>query len=823
MRWLVPNRNRKSPSINLDGLFLVCELDQLPRVYRSSAIRYYLTTGTPPAVLASTRYTDTIIKRLWIKEMADPIIFKTTEAGKQAALQALNDSTKILIDLTHVAVGRSKYTPTGNETSLKNEAVRSDIVSGEVVDNTLRFSSTIYASEVTPVYEMGILTRTGVLFAVAASNTTPLVTVYPDIAFVASFGISINDINAGSITVSTDIDSNIAPVLMQNHLATPNPHPQYVSVERFQFLLDVMFPIGYIHYSHSATNPKSDFDELLGTNTKWRRLNGKIIVATDPNDNYIKDVGLTLGQKGMTTLASSNERPHVYPLHTTNIFERYDASTEVETVWQVTANKINVNEGASVRFTVSANNLPDGQGLAWTIKEGSLNSASNDISQPDNTETGSVTLNNASAIIDYMTTAEDNDIESQKHVRLTLGAPANLSINVPINDAGKTETAIHIISSSSTGIVLDEYYKQQSGAYPQENDKIRFIVDAGVDIIAPNTNTPAMIEGANWATGAEIIVENRGRILGHGGDGGRSAYQYKFWNDGGDIISPSRSLMRNPNVGGDGGTAIKSTTRSILVENHNIIAGGGGGGGGLGAYRTAGSYNFVIGGGGTGGGAPLGKRSPNEGTYSMYLEDTTATGKKLFIPTDDYFRVFFQKVDGSQANGSGSAGDYTYAAEYNAPNLEETRAIDLEISSTSDVRASAGFKDYRIAAIAGYIVNRALILKMSQPATIEAKGSGGANIAASPTAYPSASQDPYPEGDQPTLTRGGDGGLHGQNGQSGTFDKIYSYNGEGEATETTSDNTSWYISPAAGGLAGYVKQGSVTITNFSGGTSKGRS
>ena len=99
------------------------------------------------------------------------IVFKITEAGKHTALVVNGDDTKILVDLTHVAAGRGKYTPTGGETALKSEFVRANIVSGEVVGNTLRFTATLSASEVVAVYEMGIFTKTGDLFAVAASST----------------------------------------------------------------------------------------------------------------------------------------------------------------------------------------------------------------------------------------------------------------------------------------------------------------------------------------------------------------------------------------------------------------------------------------------------------------------------------------------------------------------------------------------------------------------------------------------------------------------------------------------------------------------------
>src|SRR5699024_8761252 len=102
------------------------------------------------------------------------------------------------------------------------------------------------------------------------------------------------------------------------------------------------------------------FDELLGVDTYWRRIVGRIIVASDPNDPFINNYGITLGQKGLSSLAGDT-RPHVYPLQTSNVFERYDPAAVIETVWTVKSDKIAIGEGDAVRFTVSANNLPDGQ------------------------------------------------------------------------------------------------------------------------------------------------------------------------------------------------------------------------------------------------------------------------------------------------------------------------------------------------------------------------------------------------------------------------------------------------------------------------------
>ncbi|WP_010197078.1 phage tail protein [Psychrobacter sp. PAMC 21119] len=753
-----------------------------------------------------------------------PIIFKVTEAGKQAALSANAGTPKVQISLSQVAIGIGKYTPTGNETSLKSEIMKGPIVSGDIerASNTLRFSSDITSPTTKSIYEVGLFTDTGILFAVAASEDDALFTVHPDITFVMSYGLSLKEVDAENITVTTDPNGALSLVIMENHLAAPDPHPQYLNKTRFQMAMQALYPFGYQHHTHIPVNPKPLFDDILGLDTAWRRVTGKIFVSSDPSDPFINDYGIVLGQRGITDLAASGARPHVYPLQTTHTFERYDPEDNIETVWKVVANKTAINEGSTVRFTITANNLPDGQILNLSVKEGVLNASSNDITTPEKSDNSTVILRNGQAVIDFTTTPDDHEEEAQKHVRLIVGAPANLSLNVPITDAGYNETVVHITQSTNNGIELDEYYKQQSGSYPTATDNVRFIVDAGVDIVAPNTTTPAIVDGSKWPLGSEIIIENRGRILGRGGDGGRSAYKRKSWGSDGDILSTSKSLMRNPEAGGNGGTSVKALTTAIVVENYNIVAAGGGGGGGLGAYKTGGSAGYVIGGGGTGGGAPFGQRSPNESTYTMYLQDDAVTDLKLPLPESGFYAILFQRVAGSLANTSGSEGDYYYPSEYTASDIEETRAINLELSTTStNSRASTGFSKYRIFHSAGYALNGALQLKMSQSANLNNKGLGGANLAASVTDSDSATSSPYPEGDDATLTRGGNGGDFGESGESGHFDKLYLYTGD-QATDATPADMNWYIPPASGGLAGYAKEGNVTITNFGSGTTKGR-
>ena len=254
-----------------------------------------------------------------------PIIFKITQAGKQAALVAGANSPGVQIKLTQVAIGYGRYTPTGNETALVGQVKRVSLVSGDVetLSNTLRFSANITMPAETGVYEIGLITDGGVLFAVAASPSRPLLTVQPDINFIASFGLSLKEVGSGNVTVATDPNGALALTIMENHLAAPDPHPQYLNINRFQFLVSTLIPYGYLHYSHSDINPKPLFDELMGIDTYWRLLKGVQIVGVDPNDSDISSPMVLVGDKGSVTKSQSGT-PNSYPLRTSYIWERYN-------------------------------------------------------------------------------------------------------------------------------------------------------------------------------------------------------------------------------------------------------------------------------------------------------------------------------------------------------------------------------------------------------------------------------------------------------------------------------------------------------------------
>ena len=594
----------------------------------------------------------------------------------------------------------------------------------------------------------------------------------------------------------------------------------FVSNPRFAQFLDLAYPYGHKYWTHNKSNPKPLFDAMFGFETHWRRLEGVGLIAVKDGDAYISQPMLTLGQRGTTELATT-ERPHTYPTYTSYLFERYNPDDVVETVWRVSADKTSINEGDAVRFTVTANNLPDGQILDWAVKEGTLSADSNDIDAPEKSESGTVILKNGQAVIDFVTTPDDNTEEPQKHVRLAVGAPANLSVNVPITDKGHHETVLHISQSTTEGISLDEYYYDQYGAYSAATDTVRFIVDDGVDIIAPDTATPAITEGANWSSNNPPIVENHGRILGRGGDGGRSAYAVGLYAGSDAAIQPENIITAQK--GNDGGTAIAG---NIIVENYDLIAGGGGGGGGMGLWierLTDGSNGYGGGGGGgTGGGAPLGMRSINEGTYQRYLSDPTAPTPLYYLPDDD--RVYSSIGLGNTTNNVTYRGIGFYNNGVSHPiSVSKSRAIQVPIHPTMQENFDAEFDGtYRLYITANLAESNgfSVPLKMSSSASIEDGGQGGYGGAVGQvtgwikTTYAA----------DVSKNKGGDGGGIGEDGAGGEMATFFykADAADGSApTVVTKDDVNYYEN-AAGGLAGYISQGNVTINNYGSGTTKGR-
>nr|WP_313098252.1 hypothetical protein [Moraxella sp. CTOTU48717] len=159
---------------------------------------------------------------------AKPIIMTITNSAKNAMLDSEN--TGITLRLERLAIGSGRYNPSGSETALKNEISRHVITVGDIepATHTLRLFSVVKATTETEVWELGLYDTENRLFALASSTDKPLFKVYPDIDFVGNFAIKLDAFDASKVQVVTDPNGALSLVLMSQHLAHPNPHPQYL-------------------------------------------------------------------------------------------------------------------------------------------------------------------------------------------------------------------------------------------------------------------------------------------------------------------------------------------------------------------------------------------------------------------------------------------------------------------------------------------------------------------------------------------------------------------------------------------------------------------
>lgn len=97
-----------------------------------------------------------------------------TSAGLREVVNAEHDGTAP-IKLTQIAFGTGKYVQSAERTSLEAEFKRFDAISGGAVgDNVLHVSARDASSETYVVYEIGLFTESGTLFAVC-SDEMPLI------------------------------------------------------------------------------------------------------------------------------------------------------------------------------------------------------------------------------------------------------------------------------------------------------------------------------------------------------------------------------------------------------------------------------------------------------------------------------------------------------------------------------------------------------------------------------------------------------------------------------------------------------------------------
>ncbi|MFI7815529.1 phage tail protein, partial [Acinetobacter baumannii] len=165
------------------------------------------------------------------------INFFLTDAGRNA-LNKAGDVASFGGELTHLAVGTGKFDASveaKNLTSLKNELARFSLNGGGVDTETgsLRFVMSIEPNLTMEVFELGIYLSDGTLLAVASTTEVQsIMSLHANVVAIVTFGFVLTDVNLKNVTIKIDPNTPIAVMLMNQHSADEDPHPQYGALIR---------------------------------------------------------------------------------------------------------------------------------------------------------------------------------------------------------------------------------------------------------------------------------------------------------------------------------------------------------------------------------------------------------------------------------------------------------------------------------------------------------------------------------------------------------------------------------------------------------------
>lgn len=132
--------------------------------------------------------------------MSEGLNIIVTDAGLAEVVNAEQSGTAPVV-LTHIAFGTGQYKPTGDRTALQSEFKRFDAIAGGAVgDNVIHLTITDATDEDYTVYEVGVFTASGTLFAVY-SQTTPIIQKASGSQIMLAIDFPLTNVNPESITV----------------------------------------------------------------------------------------------------------------------------------------------------------------------------------------------------------------------------------------------------------------------------------------------------------------------------------------------------------------------------------------------------------------------------------------------------------------------------------------------------------------------------------------------------------------------------------------------------------------------------------------------
>lgn len=173
--------------------------------------------------------------------------FKFTQAGLE--LMADREGYDVVLDITHVSIGESKYLVTLDETSLVSERLKNEIGYSEKPENTseIKLTTTFIAKDDEGFWcnEIGIWDH-DVLVAIYSytGKEDGLAYISDSIETILSFTLVVSNADAVNVTVSSDGDALLR--VMQAHIDNSDAHPQYAQKVDLE---------GWIAEHEAAENP----------------------------------------------------------------------------------------------------------------------------------------------------------------------------------------------------------------------------------------------------------------------------------------------------------------------------------------------------------------------------------------------------------------------------------------------------------------------------------------------------------------------------------------------------------------------------------------
>lgn len=286
-----------------------------------------------------------------------PIIFTLTHAGLNAALNAQNNGLQL--KLSKVAVGTGKYNSATAQgrTALATKWGEFALAGAGIEPNskTLRFSAIIKSATKRDVFEIGLMTDSDVLFAVASTtDSDSLFSVHTNVDYVGAFGISLTQVPVSSIQVVVDTNQALAIALMNQHLAQENPHPQYILKSHIlpylQSLANIIWHVGSWHGSDNLSyNPRTALEPIFGYLTNWELRPDAPWGVTTTADPLLQRFGIA-GSDGKKA-------------QSTRIWKRLPDDFNAT----ITASKTIAFESDVITFTAIADSVPDGTVIAYEL------------------------------------------------------------------------------------------------------------------------------------------------------------------------------------------------------------------------------------------------------------------------------------------------------------------------------------------------------------------------------------------------------------------------------------------------------------------------